>query len=234
MGEVSQEEHGIQDSEFQLGGTIEEVSAPAIPQVPESPQDGFAVIRRARSKKDMRPIKTVFKKRCMDSCCDKGIDLLTRDDKDINEAQGQEADGWEKISVKIDSGAIDSCLPVSMCQSFKTSESRMSKGGIKYRAANGTPIKNFGEKNLKGWTEEGIPFAFKTQVAEVKTPLGSVYHMVKSGNKVEFDASGGRIINQVTGQIIPIKERGGSYEIDFMASQTKDRFSQHSRKSTHH
>ena len=110
-------------------------------------------VSKARSKKDMRSIKKVFMhKKCESSCCT--INLLTRDDKDISEIHKPIKEGWEKITVKIDSGAIDSCPPVDMGSGFKTHESKMSREGTRYRDANGTSIKNFGEKHLKGWTHE--------------------------------------------------------------------------------
>ena len=139
---------------------------------------------------------------------------MARADRAINEIKNHKRPGWEVINVKIDSGAIDSCLPKSAGSGFQIKESKMSKEGSMYRAANGTSIRNYGEKDLKGWTKEGTPFNFKTQVADVKNALGSVYHMVKSGNRVEFNEKGGKIINVKTGQEIPIHERGGSYEID--------------------
>ena len=52
---------------------------------------------------------------------------------------------------------------------------------------------------------------FKIQVADVKNCLGSVYQMVKSGNRVIFDSGGGSI-----------HERGGSYEIDLWVQSARD------------
>ena len=159
-------------------------------------------VSKARSSRDMRSSRK------------RELSLLTRADRAINEIKNQKRPGWEVINVKIDSGAIDSCLPKSAGSGFRTKESKMSKEGSMYRAANGTSIRNYGETELKGWTKEGTPFNFKTQVADVKNALGSVYHMVKSGNRVEFNEKGGTIVNVKTGQEIPIHERGVSYEID--------------------
>ena len=54
--------------------------------------------------------------------------------------------GWERVRVQIDSGAIDTVGPKEIAKAFEMKETEMSKRGIGYVAANGSSIKNYGEK----------------------------------------------------------------------------------------
>ena len=98
-----------------------------------------------------------------------------------------------ETSLKIDSGAIDTCMPPTVAGAFPLRESAMSKAKAGYRAANGTPIRNHGEREIRGWTNEWSPFALTAQIADVRTALGSVYHMCRSGNRLIFDDDGSYI-----------------------------------------
>ena len=75
----------------------------------------------------------------------------------------------------------------------------MSRRGAYYEAANGSPIPNRGEKDLKGLTQGGTPVDITFQVADVKGPLGSVRRFCEAGNIVVFDDKGGSIINKNSG-----------------------------------
>ena len=85
-----------------------------------------------------------------------------------------------KLTLKIGSGAIDTCLPPNVGTAFELKESQMPKAKVGHRAATGTPIKNHGERITRGLTDQWTPFALNGQVADVRTPLGSVFHIVKS------------------------------------------------------
>ena len=113
--------------------------------------------------------------------------------------------GWEKITFKVDSGAIDTCIPPSVGKAFKLEESAMSKYHAEYRVANGTKIKNHGQRSLSAMDESWSRFKLEAQVADVSTTLGSVYHVCKSGSIVVFDDQGGVVINKATGRRMPIK-----------------------------
>ena len=147
------------------------------------------------------------------------IQCITRDN---TIAQVSDDQGWEKMSIKIDSGAIDTCVPPSVGQAFKIQESHMSKNQATYRAANGTTIKNHGQRSISALDESWSPFKINAQVADVSTPLASVYQMCKSGNIVAFNSQGGAIINPTTGKKIPIKLRNGSYEMDMWMPKSCD------------
>ena len=96
----------------------------------------------------------------------------------------------------------------------------MPKHGKKYRAANGTGIREFGQADLKGRSRKaaGLDCRLPVKVAEVTKSLGSVMKMVKAGNKVVFDLNakevegmgceGGYIQNKKTKKVVPIKIYG--------------------------
>ena len=63
-------------------------------------------------------------------------------------------DGWERIPIKIDSGAIDTVMPPGVARHFATKETEHSKHGPGFRAANGSPIEDFGQKVIKGVSDE--------------------------------------------------------------------------------
>ena len=123
--------------------------------------------------------------------------------------------------MKIDSGAVDTVIPKSAGQAFKVRPTQMSKSGRGYRAANGSPIEAFGERSLKGVTDNWYPFNIKAQVAAVKSPLGSVMHMVKAGNRLVFDSQGSFMQNKITGQTLKIHERNGGFEMDLWIEECK-------------
>ena len=133
---------------------------------------------------------------------------------------------WEKLVLKIDSGAIDTCIPTHVAKAFPIKETMFSKLGINYQAANGTEIKNHGERMLKGFTEGWQTINLCTQVADVRTTLGSVSQMVKAGNRVVFSPSGNKIINEHTGLEIPIRDSNGSYEVDLWIPKAKGEINQ--------
>ena len=70
---------------------------------------------------------------------------------EVTHGQGK----WEKITVIVDSCAVDSVGPPTMATSVKIKDTSASRAGMKYRAANGTSIANQGEKVNQGVTKEG-------------------------------------------------------------------------------
>ena len=112
--------------------------------------------------------------------------------------------------MKIDSGAIDTCIPPTTGNRFKLEESNMSKNNANYRAASGTPIKHHGKSSLAAYNDHWTPFKIEAQVADVSTPLASVYQMCRSGNTVVFNEKGGTVINRSTGKRFPIEQRNGA------------------------
>ena len=66
-------------------------------------------------------------------------------------------------------------------------ETEMSRRGIGFVAANGSGIKNYGEKKIVGYTDKGEAVSMRVQCADVKKALCSVHKMNLGGNVVVLD-----------------------------------------------
>ena len=87
-----------------------------------------------------------------------------------------------------------------MCAQFRTEETRLSKSGAYYTAANGTNIYNKGQQTIQAINDNDTPVDITFQVCDVKGPLGSVREMVKAGNKVVFGQKESYIEDQRSGR----------------------------------
>ena len=124
----------------------------------ERDNDGWqVVVNKARDKQDMRRMKGRWGTPPVACTHNKGfIGSLERASNQGNiMAVDQFKGNWERVPVTVDSGAIDSVIPDNIAKGFKVKETIASKQGLKYRAANGTPILNEGGKTLQGFTNDG-------------------------------------------------------------------------------
>ena len=64
----------------------------------------------------------------------------------INEVTSDKGD-WEKITVTIGSGAVNSVGPKTVAADVKIKDTLASRAGLKHRAANGTSIDNMESPN---------------------------------------------------------------------------------------
>ena len=120
---------------------------------------------------------------------------------------------WERIPIKIDSGAIDTVMPPTTAKYFNTVQTEMSQKGPGFRAANGSAIKHYGQKTLEGIGDQYQPLSMTAQVADVKTTLGSVNQMLKAGNRVHFETGNCYIQDVRTGKKTKMEEKGGTFEV---------------------
>ena len=77
------------------------------------------------------------------------------------------SDGYEKVTITVDSGAADTVGPKAVADKLPIRPTRSSRLGINYKAANGPTTKNYGERRLEGWNERGIKTGITMQVADV-------------------------------------------------------------------
>ena len=56
------------------------------------------------------------------------------------------------IPVKLDSGAFDWVFNPMSAQAFKLEDTESSKAGLNFTAANGSEIKNYGQRILNGYS----------------------------------------------------------------------------------
>jgi hypothetical protein len=147
------------------------------------------------------------------------LGCLTRegDDKEAKDINVVDHQGeWEVIKCKVDSGAVDWVTSPEVGAAFQMKASTASKNGVNYKAANGTLIKNYGERVIQGLTEDWSNVEVAMQVADVKSTLGSVWRITQAGNKVVFGDEGGLnyIENKQSGKKTWLNEVNGSYEFD--------------------
>ena len=87
----------------------------------------------------------------------------------------------------------------------------------------GSPIGNYGQRRIKGFSNEKVPLNLAAQVAGVKNNLGSVYRICQSGNRGVFDEDGSFIENKKTGKKIKVKMGNGAFEFDLWVAKAKNR-----------
>ncbi len=114
------------------------------------------------------------------------------------------------VEAVVDSGAEESVAPPG-CFAAKVVPSPMSRAGGRYRAANGSRIKNVGQQKVAFTTAEGHQCAMPFQVAEVERPLISVAQLTSAGNRVVLGDTGGQIVHIASGKTIELVRRGGVY-----------------------
>jgi len=94
-----------------------------------------------------------------------------------------------KVDAVMDSGAFDIVIPKEMMGGNEIRETRASKAGCNWYDVQGGVVRNLGEGEIKGVSEDGIPIEFTAQVGEgVKKMLLSVKRACKSGNMIIFGA----------------------------------------------
>ena len=151
------------------------------------------------------------------------INAISKDiERSINGIDQTIAKGWEKIKVSVDSAAVDTVAPPDVGKSIPIKENEISRKGINFRAANGTPIAVHGEKDLNGVNGAWDPIGMKAQIADVNKVLGSVYQMCKANNKVVFDINpgqpqqGGYIENKKNGSktYMSVNQVTGEFQFD--------------------
>ena len=125
------------------------------------------------------------------------------------------SNGWQLLSIIIDSGAAETAIPHKLIKGYKNEETKDSRGGLCYASATGDPIPNLGEQVLPLETAEGTWRSMRFQAAPVERPLGSVKITCQAGHRVVFDEEeGSYILNKTTGEINWLHEDNGNYVMD--------------------
>ena len=115
--------------------------------------------------------------------------------------------------MKIDSGAIDTVMPPQVANQFSLTEIELSKSGPGFKAANGSPIKHFGQIIIKGVGDQFQLLHLTAQIADVKNMLGSVHQMLRADNRVHFESGNCSIQHMKSGQRTPTEEKNGKFEV---------------------
>ena len=120
--------------------------------------------------------------------------------------------GWTEIEITIDSGACDTVMPMRLCGHISVMETEDSKRGMVYEVANGEEIPNLGERHCLLMTEDSQnPKAIVFQVADIHKPLLSVSRCADLGFQCVMGKHGGQLVDEESGEIIPLHRRGNLY-----------------------
>ena len=116
--------------------------------------------------------------------------------------------------VTIDSGAEESVWPIGLLKAERIAPTKNPRNFV---AANGSPLKHYGEKvvNFKPDGQLGMA-SMRFQVSDVTKPLASVARIVEKGNVVQFGAgqADSFIKNVATGRKIPLHRENGSFVLN--------------------
>ena len=113
----------------------------------------------------------------------------------------EKKNGWERVRVQVDSGAIDSVAPKAVAAGLPVRVTKAAKAGLGYVAANGSRIENYAERVIRGTMDDGESAAMAFQISDVKRPLGSVFRMNQAGTKAVLDGKESYTIRKPTGRV---------------------------------
>ena len=120
--------------------------------------------------------------------------------------------GWTEIEITIDSGACDTVMPARLCSHISVLSTENSKRGMEYEVANGETIPNVGERHCLLMTEDSAsPKSIVFQVADIHKPLLSVSRCADLGFQCVMGKHGGQLVDEQTGEVIPLHRRGNLY-----------------------
>ena len=100
----------------------------------------------------------------------------------------------------VDSGATDTVCPKKFSPVHETRETKESKAGKYYKAANDSRIGVHGRKVVEGVADNWNPIKLKAEVADVKRCLGSAMRLNEAGNVVHFETDNCYIQNVAYGR----------------------------------
>ena len=113
--------------------------------------------------------------------------------------------------ITIDSGAAESVMPEDFMKEQPMESSPDDKKKARYIAANGSIMKNAGQKRIIFQTKDRSTNAMTFQATGVRKPLAAVSRIVQKGNRVVFSPEGSFIENVKTGKRIELEPEGGTY-----------------------
>ncbi len=101
--------------------------------------------------------------------------------------------------------------PKDIAKALDMKDTGMSRRGVGHVAANGTTIRNYGEKKIVGYTDDGGGVSLSMPCADVKKVLGSVHKMNMGGNVVVLDVEKTTCNTRIQARKRGIKYEGGQY-----------------------
>ena len=86
--------------------------------------------------------------------------MTTKEQRDLLSMGNDEEMETVKVDAVMDSGAFDIVAPKGMMGGNEIRETKASKSGYNWYDVKGGAVKNLGEGDLKGFSEDGIAIAF--------------------------------------------------------------------------
>ena len=137
----------------------------------------------------------------------------------------------------MDSGAVDTVGPRQVAQAIPIKPTKASKEGRHYKAANGTEIKNYGQKRIEGVDNKGVSTGITIQVADVHKTLASVGKMTDAGNTIIFSKGRSIIATDKEGEVAKaaikaakpnqtteLEKRNGVYTFDMWVNKDQTNY----------
>ena len=118
---------------------------------------------------------------------------------------------WQEVEFTVDSGASETVMNMDTLPMIQAEEGAASKRGVEYEVADGTRIRNEGEKTFDAHTEGGAVRRITAQVCAVNKALLSVRKVVAAGNRVVFSPNEAYIEDLATGERMEMEEANGMY-----------------------
>ena len=118
-------------------------------------------------------------------------------------------------------------MPRDMLSGEPLVEGEAKKAGVRYVAANGARMENYGEKKVR-FKKEGLAGvnSMLFQVTDVGKPLASVAKILDKGNTVIFSRGqgGSYVVNDKIGRRIPLVEEKGTFvmEVEYLEPGAKE------------
>ena len=150
------------------------------------------------------------------------VQLVDRPDlaPEVNEVpQGSESGVYEVVTVTLDSGAYNTVGPRKVGSYFPVKPTEASQTGKHFSAANGSVIRNYGQRVIQGRSAEGAEVTMPIQVADVGKVLGSAKEFLDTGNRIVLDRDGqGRscsyLEHKATGHRTVVNEVRGTFQFN--------------------
>ena len=176
---------------------------------------GFTKEWQARVNKSIREEKSWVDKYAQ-------VQLVDRPDlaPEVNEVpQGSESGVYEVVTVTLDSGAYNTVGPRRVGSYFPVKPTEASQTGKHFSAANGSVIRNYGQRVIQGRSAEGAEVTMPIQVADVGKVLGSAREFLDTGNRIVLDRDGqGRscsyLEHKATGHRTVVNEVRGTFQFN--------------------
>ena len=133
--------------------------------------------------------------------------------------QSEESGEYEVVTVTLDSGAYNTVGPPKVGTYFPVKPTSASQSGRHYSAANGSVIRNYGQRIIRGRSEEGAEVTMPIQVADVGKVLGSAREFLDTGNRIVLDRDEAGnpcsyMEHKATGHRTAVKEKRGMFQFE--------------------